>query len=302
MTTAIEIFDRRAVRRHRDRAAANLAAHDFLIREIAERLADRLADFTRPFPVTLELGCHTGQLRRQLADRGGIETLLQADISQAMARRADGARLVADEEFLPFAADSVDLVASVLSLHWVNDLPGTLIQTNRLLKPDGLFIAAIFGGETLHELRHSLLAAESEVEGGASPRVSPFTDVRDAGMLLQRAGFALPVVDADTITVSYPDPFALMREVRGMGESNAMVERRDGFSRRATLQAAARHYHDTFATADGRIPATFQVLYLTGWAPHESQQKPLAPGSASARLADALDAREQPAGDKAQPT
>jgi len=181
-----------------------------------------------------------------------------------------GLGVVADEEWLPFASARLDLVLSSLSLHWVNDLPGTLIQIRRALKPDGLFLAAMLGGETLRELRHALLEADLAKEGGASPRVSPFVDVRDAGDLLQRAGFVLPVADSDTLTVTYDDPLRLMRDLRGMGETNATHERRDRFSRRATFSRAADIYRQTFAAADGRVPATFQVIYLTGWTPRTS--------------------------------
>ena len=297
----MKVFDRGAVRAHRERAAAGFAGHDFLVAEVAERLADRLADITRSFPLALNLGCHTGQLSAALKSRGGIESLVQADLSEAMVRRAAGPRLVCDEERLPFAASSFDLVMSVLTLHWVNDLPGTLVQIRQVLKPDGLLLAAMLGGETLGELRQALVVAEIEEEGGASPRVSPFADLRDAGQLLQRAGLALPVVDSDTITVTYRDAFALMRELRGMGETNAVGGRRRSSSRRGTLTRAAAAYQEVFGDAQGRVPATYQVLYLTGWAPHESQQKPLRPGSARARLAEALGTEEIPAGDKARP-
>lgn len=297
----MNVFDRAAVRRHRDRAATGLDGHDFLFREVAERLASRLDDIRRSFPTALELGSHGGPLAAALAGRGGVERLVQSDQSPALLRRTGGLRVAADEELLPFAPESFDLVASVLSLHWVNDLPGALVQARRILRPDGLFLAAMFGGDTLGELRQAFAAAEIAEEGGASPRLSPFADIRDTGMLLQRAGFALPVVDADSITVTYPDPLALMRDLRGMGESNAVRERRKGFTRRATLMAAAAAYAERFAGADGRVPATFQVIYLTGWAPHESQQRSLRPGSARARLADALDATESPAGDTARP-
>ena len=304
MSERIEIFDRRAVRRHRERAAGTLSAHDFLLREVAGRLAERLDDVTRRFPLALDLGCHDGALGRALAGRGGIETLIQADLSPAMARKASEAgrpALAADEEALPFAEASFDAVFSLLSLHWVNDLPGALIQVRRALKPDGLFLAALLGGETLKELRAALIAAEAEVEGGASPRVSPFADVRDLGGLLQRAGFALPVADVDDIAVSYPDAFKLMADLRGMGEANALSDRRKSLSRRATLMRAAELYAERHAGADGRVPATFQVIYLTAWAPHGSQPKPLAPGSARSRLAEALGSEERPAGDKADP-
>ena len=300
----IDVFDRALLRRRRDRAAAGLRAHDFLFAEAAERLADRLDDVTRKFPRALDLGCHDGTLSRVLAGRGGIETLVQCDLSPAMARAAasNGApTLVADEEALPFAPESFDLIVSVLGLHWVNDLPGALIQIRHALKPDGLFLGAFLGGATLTELRTALLEAELAEEGGASPRVAPFAELRDAGGLLQRAGFALPVADADRLTVTYPDALALMRELRAMGESNTLRARRRGFTRRATLLRAAAIYAEKFADAEGRVPASFEIVTLTGWAPHPCQPQPLEPGSATLRLADALGAEERPAGDKARP-
>ncbi len=291
MSESMTIFNRRAHRRHRDRAAENLGDYDFLLAEVGERLADRLDDVKRTFPLALDLGCHTGGLGRLLGGRGGIETLIQSDLSFAMARRAAGLRLAADEEALPFATASLDLVLGNLSLHWVNDLPGALLQIRRALKPDGLFLAAMLGGETLKELRHAFCEAEMAEEGGISPRLSPLAGVRDLGYLLSRAGFALPVVDADTITVSYADPLKLMRDLRGMGESNAVTARRKSFSRRRTIMATAEKYRDTFADGAGRMPATFQVLYLTAWAPAPGQPKPLKPGSAAFSLAAALGER-----------
>lgn len=202
---------------------------------------------------------------------------------------------------MPFAENSFDLIASTLSLHWVNDLPGALVQIRRALKPDGLFLAAMLGGDTLIELRRAFLDAEAETTGGTSPRTSPVADVADAGSLLQRAGFALPVVDTDTLTVTYEDMFALMRDLRGMGEANAVAARSRTFLRRDTLFAAAARYHELYADEDGRIPATFQIIWMTGWAPHETQQQPLRPGSGAARLADALETEEVKTGDKATP-
>lgn len=295
----IAVFDRHSVRRHRDRAAAELGRYDFLLRVVADRLADRLLDFARPFPVALELGAHGGQFAAVRGSRGGIERLIQTDLSARMLSRANGMRAVCDEEHLPFASGRFDLVLSNLSLHWINDLPGALIQARRCLKPDGLFMTAMLGEETLTELRQSLLVAEAEISGGVSPRVSPMAGLRDAGALMQRAGFALPVVDSDRITLTFTDPFALMHELRGLGETNAVRQRLIGPTRRELFARAAIHYHERFADAEGRIPATFDILYLTGWAPHESQQQPLKPGSATSRLADALDAEEKSAGEKA---
>jgi NADH dehydrogenase [ubiquinone] 1 alpha subcomplex assembly factor 5 len=300
------VFDRAVLRRHRDRAAARSDGDDFLHREVAGRLIERLDEVRRDFAQVLELGCHRGALTGLLAARPGIETLVAADLSPACARLAAGTNarvlgLAADEEALPVAPGAFDLVVSNLALHWVNDLPGALIQICRALKPDGLLLAAFLGGATLAELREVLMAAELEVEGGASPRVSPFADVRDAGALLQRAGFALPVVDRDRITVTYESALALMADLRAMAESNAVAERLIRFSRRETLMRAAEIYQERFGDGEGRIAASFEVIYLTAWAPSASQPKPLTPGSAAASLAEALETREIEAGDPAIP-
>jgi len=292
----IAVFDRRAVRLRRDRAARR-SGFDFLFAEAAERLLDRLEDIDRRFPVVLELGCRDGCLGRLRGERGGIEHIVQADPSPAFAARTAGLRLAAEAEALPFAPGSFDAVLSVLALHWTNDLPGALLQLRRALKPDGLLLVSLLGGDTLSELRQSFMAAELAEEGGVSPRVSPFAELRDLGGLLQRAGFAMPVVDNDRLTVTYADALALMRELRGMGESNAVAERRRSFTRRTTLARAAAIYGERFGQPDGRIPANFEIITLTAWAPHESQPQPLRPGSATTRLAAALGTDEQPAGD-----
>jgi len=300
------LFDRAVVRSHRDRAAAGLARHDVLVRDVAERLAERVADMRRRFPLALDLGCRGGELAAALHRIGSIGAMVHADLSAAMVARAKragavGAYVVADEELLPFVDARFDLAASLLALHWVNDLPGTLAQIKRCLRPDGLLLVALWGGDTLIELRRALLEAEVEEQSGASPRVAPAIGAAQASELLQRVGFALPVVDVDTITVTYADPFALMRELRGMGEGNALRERSRRFTRRATLRRAAAAYRARHGTAEGRVSATFQVLFLTAWRPHDSQQRPLRPGSARVRLADALDSVEIAAGDKARP-
>src|SRR3954453_9184425 len=296
------VFDRETVRRHRDRAAAGFPAYDFLFTEIAERLGDRLDDVVRDFPVALDLGCHTGQVGRMLGGRKGIETLVECDLSPAMVRSAGGGlRVAGDEELLPFADSTFDLAISNLSLHWVNDLPGALLQLRRALKPDGMFMCAMLGGETLFELRRCLMEAELELTGGVSARISPFAEVRDAGGLLQRAGFTLPVVDCDTITVTYESAFKLMADLRGMGETNAGLNRRKSPTPRALMIDAARRYAELYSEPDGRVTATFQILYLAGWAPHESQQKPMKPGTAQVRLADALKVGERSVGDNAEP-
>ncbi len=290
------LFDRAALRARRARAAGNFAAHDFLYREIADRLADRLDDVVRQFPVALDLGTRGGLLAEVLGRRGGIETLVRLDLSPGFVTPGPG--VVGDEEFLPFATASFDLIFSVLGLHWVNDLPGALLQINRALRPDGLFVGAFFGGATLMELSDALRRAESEVEGALSPRTAPLADLRDAAGLMQRAGFALPVVDSEIVTVTYADPFALMRELRGMAETNVSAERRRRFSRRATLFRAAEIYMADHAGPDGRIPATFEVITVMGWHPAANQQQPARRGSANARLADALDAIEHSTGEK----
>ena len=296
---SVAVFDRALVRRHRERAAPSVAAHDFLFREAAERLADRLDDTSRRFPLALDLGSRAGAFDAVRGGRGGIETLVQCDLAFAAAERLRPPRLVLDEEALPFAEGSLDLVVSVLALHWVNDLPGALVQLRRALKPDGLFLGAMLGGRTLGELRQCLADAEIAETGGLSPRVSPFADGRDCGGLLQRAGFALPVVDSDLLTVTYPDALALMRDLRGMGEANAVIERLRRPTRRAVLLRAAALYAERFAGDDGRIAASFEILTMTAWAPSPAQQQPLRPGSAATRLADALGAVERPAGERA---
>jgi len=299
----MRIFDRALLRRRRDRAAGTLDSYDFLLRRTGEDIVERIAAANRNFEVAADLGCHRGTLAQAIAGSGlpagKIGMLVSSDMSMSMLEGACGVCVVADEEALPFANGSLSLATSILSLHWANDLPGALIQIRRALRPDGLFIGALFGGETLTELRQSLAEAEIEMEGGLSPRVSPFADLRDMGSLLQRAGFALPVADTDRVTVRYADPLRLMADLRGMGETNALMERRRTPMRRATLMRAGEVYREKFGLPDGRVPATFDIVIVTGWAPHESQQKPLRPGSAETRLADALGTVERPAGDKA---
>jgi SAM-dependent methyltransferase len=296
--SAPRLFDRRLLRARRRRAAA-LGATTFLIDRVADDLADRLAAVRRSFPVAIDLGTPTAAVRRALAASTAIGTMIAVDAAADHRSEQAGLTIVADEETLPFADGSLDLVVSGLAFQFVNDLPGTLSQVRRALKPDGLLLAALVGGETLTELRQSFAAAEAEIEGGASPHVVPFADLRDIGALLQRAGFALPVTDVDRVVVRYASPFGLMHDLRRMGATNALTERRRLPLKRATLMRMAELYAGRFADADGRIRATFEIVWLSGWAPHASQQKPLAPGSATRRLADALGTREISAGDKA---
>lgn len=291
------LFDRRLLRARR-RRAERLGASDFLIERVAEDIADRLSAVLRQFALAVDLGTAGDYVRRAVAATGKVDAVIAAGPCRPSA--ANGLAVVADEEALPFQDASLDLVVSALSLQFVNDLPGALVQIRRALRPDGLLLAALLGGDTLTELRQALAQAETEVENGISPRVIPFADLRDLGGLLQRAGFALPVTDVDRITVRYPSPLALMHDLRRMGATNVLTERRRKPLRRATLMRMMEIYGDRFADGDGRIRATFEIVWLSGWAPHPSQQQPLRPGSAQHRLADALGTTEQPAGEKAK--
>jgi SAM-dependent methyltransferase len=302
MSEPPRLFDRALHRRRLDRAAGAGEGADFLRRRAAEDIAERLRAVRRDFPVAVDLGARLGAMAAALAggDAGGkVGWLVEADLSAAMLAGRAGPRLVADEERLPFADASLDLVVSALALHWTNDLVGTLIQIRRALKPDGLFLGAILGGATLTELRQALTLAELDLKGGAGPRVSPFADAIDGAGLLQRAGFSMPVADVDRVTVRYGDPIALMRDLRAMGETNVLAGAGGRPLTRGLLARACEVYAERFAGADGRIAATFEIITLTGWAPHPDQQAPLRPGSAKMRLADALGTREVSAGESA---
>jgi SAM-dependent methyltransferase len=292
------IFDHRLLRARRARAVA-LGPSTFLLERAAEDLSDRLAAVLRRFGRALDLGTPTDALRRVLAASGKVGTIIAAEPPGAGVADRAGLSVVADEEALPLRDASLDLVVSALALQFVNDLPGTLIQIRRALVPDGLLLAALAGGDTLMELRQAFAAAEAEIEGGISPRVVPFADVRDMGALLQRAGFALPVTDVDRVTARYPSPIALLHDLRRMGAANPLIERSRRPLKRATLMRMVEIYGERFSDRDGRVRATFEIVWLSGWAPHASQQKPLAPGSARQRLADALGTKELPAGEKA---
>ncbi len=292
LTPSPVIFDR-ALIRHRRRRAAALGGATFLIDRVAADLADRLAAVLRRFELALDLGSHGEAVRDALLRSGSVGSVVAADTLPH-----DPPFVVANDEALPFGAGTLDLVVSALALQVANDLPGVFVQIRRALKPDGLFLAALLGGETLTELRQAFAAAESEVEGGVSPRVAPFADLRELGALLQRAGFALPVTDVDRVTVRYASVFGLMQDLRRMGATNALIARRRTPLRRATLMRMAEIYAQRFADDDGRIRATFEIVWLSGWAPHPNQQQPLKPGSAKARLADALGTREISTGEK----
>ncbi len=271
---------------------------DFLLARALEDVEERLGAVLRRFPSALDLGSPTEAVADWLRASGRTETVVR--LAPVRASPSDSLAVVGDEEALPFAPGAFNLVLSLLALQGVNDLPGALIQIRRALKPDGLFLGCLLGGASLQELRQAFLEAEVETTGGASPRVAPFSDVRDLGGLLQRAGFALPVADVELVPVRYDNLFGLMRDLRALGFTNALVGRRKTPLRRATLLRAAAIYAERFSDADGRVRATFEVVWLSGWAPHESQQKPLKPGSAQMRLADALGVPERPAGEKAQ--
>jgi hypothetical protein len=293
MTESPIIFDRLLQRRRRCRAAA-LPRASFLLDHVAGEFADRLSVVLRRFEVGVDLGTPGDAVCTSLCRLGAVGTMVGVDV---IARGKPF--VIADEEALPFRDASLDLVVSGLALHFANDLPGVLAQIRRALKPDGLFLGALLGGETLTELRQAFAEAESEIEGGASPRVAPFADLRQLGALLQRTGFALPVTDLERVMVRYSSALDLMYDLRRMGATNPLVARRRVPLRRTTLMQMADIYGRRFADADGRIRATFDVLWLSGWAPHPNQQQPLKPGSAKARLADALGTREISAGEKA---
>ena len=293
MTAQAIGFHRALIARRRHRAAPLAGAHAFLLERVADDLAERLQIVRRTFPVALSLGAYNGTVGGRIRSLDRVGTVVECELSPRLLAHCRGPRVLADEEALPFGDGTLDLIVSGLSLQFVNDLPGALVQARRALKPDGLLLAAVLGGETLSELRSVWLEAEAEIEGGVSPRVAPVADGRDLGGLLQRAGFALPVVDSDIVHVSYATPLALMQEIKAMGASNALVERRRTPTRRQTLLRACEIYTDRFSRLDGRVVATFEILTLTAWVPHESQQKPLRPGSAKSRLSDALGTVEE---------
>ena len=282
-------FDARLVRHRMARALAAPDFPDFLHIRTADDMAARLDLITRDFNTTLIIADKPDDVVARLATSDRLGSIQHASTA------ASGNSPVISTEAFPFRAGSLDCIISVLNLHHVNDLPGALVQMRQALKPDGLFMASLLGGTTLAELRHAWLIADSELSGGASPRVAPFADIRDMGGLLQRAGFALPVVDTDVVTATYQNPLALMREIKAMGLSNALTGRSRTPVRRETLALACATYAAEFSNSESRVPATFEIINLIGWSPHESQQQPLKPGSARMRLADALSTKEHKA-------
>ena len=284
---APQIFDRVLIRRRVARALA-AGAEDFLLPRAADDLVDRLSTVTREFRQVLDLGTPRDAGAARLAEALPRAEIVRAAPTAEAVGQGRWSGIVADEEQLPFAPGRFDLAVSLLSLHTVNDLPGALVQLRRALKPDGLFLCCLLGGQTLRELRQSLADAEAEIAGGASPRIAPFSDLRDLGGLMQRAGFALPVTDTEPLTVRYAHPFSLFADLRAMGATNALALRSRTPLSRAVLARAVAIYGERFADPDGRVRATFELVWLSGWAPHESQQKPLKPGSARIPLAAAL--------------
>lgn len=281
------LFEPGLVTRHRKRALAQpVEGADFLMRRVADDLVDRLSAVERHFAKAATIRSWTPLAAEALAASGKVGEALRVETDSVFLEHGEG--LVAGGDRLPLDPESLDLVVSLLALHEADDLPGQLIQMRRALRPDGLMLACLAGAGTLAELRESLLAAETEISGGASPRVIPFADVRDVGGLLQRAGFALPVADVETVTVRYGDMFGLMRDLRAMGATNPLAGRLKRPTRRAIFPRAAEIYSERFADADGRIRATFNLVWMSGWAPHESQQKPLKPGSGQVSLAEVL--------------
>ncbi len=278
---------------------ANDVAEPSIVQSARDQLLDRLLDVTRSFKTALVSGQKTAQTAQTLAEKRPLETVISAEFidptqPRALAKLKNRGGLICDEEWVPFRTGAFDLIISTLCLHWVNDLPGALIQLRRCLQSDGLFLATLFGGATLHELRESLMEAETRLRGGAAPRVSPFVDVRDAGNLLVRAGFALPVADTDLMVKEYGTLSALFDDLRAMGEVNAVVERARGLTTQRLFSMTESIYRERHGAKEGRLKATFEIVNLTGWAPSETQQKPLRPGSAHHRLSDALDTDETP--------
>ncbi len=285
------LFDRTRVARNRDRAAPRYDDYAFLKERVSRDIADRVQDTPRRFEHALDLGCHDGRLARILSGTGRAGAVEASDLSQAMVKAARAAGTdahVRDEEIPSLPENRFDLIVSALSLHWVNDLPGTLVQLRQSLKPDGLFLGALFGAGTLAELRDCLMEAETDLSGGVSPRLSPLPGLKDMASLMQRAGFALPVADRDSVVVRYRDPARLLADLKGMGEQNALAPGMIRPLPRAVLDRALSLYRERHADPDGRVRASFEIVHVSGWAPAPGQPQPLRPGSAKASLADAV--------------
>ncbi|MBI1300085.1 MAG: methyltransferase domain-containing protein [Alphaproteobacteria bacterium] len=289
------VFDRTLIKKRRERALKTLSNHSFLYEWASEQIQDRLSDLNRSFPLCVQIGSR-GIIKTHEKIQKSIVTDLTSKPFQKTALY-----IQAEEEVFPFQNKSLDLVTSILNLHTVNDLPGTLIQIQNTLKPDGLFLACLFGGETLYELRHVFQETEIDMLGGVSPRIYPFADKPQMGDLMQRARFGLPVIDSEIITVTYDNLFKLLDDLRGMGESNTISARHKTPLNQDFFIRAAERYQKSFAEADGKIRASFEIIFVAGWAPHQSQQKPLRPGSAQHSLAEALGTDEIKTGEKASP-
>jgi len=285
------IFDSRTLLKHRARAGRSFKLHDFMMQEVAKRLTERLLETNRNFDTGVGICWQHKILHEAINSVGKINNFIGYRNSKSTNSEIN--QIISETELLPLAPNSVDLIVSLLDWHWVNDFPGILSQSLTALKADGLMLGAMFGGETLNELRSVLLEAEIITTGGVTPRVSPFVNVETVGNLLSRVGFALPIVDTDNIKVTYPNALKLMHEIRGMGESNCLIERCKNFTRKDTLLKAADLYQNKFGTKDGKITATFQIIFITAWAPHKSQPKPLRRGSGKYPLESAINNTEK---------
>ncbi len=288
------MFDRARVTRNRDRASSRFREYAFLKGRESNQLLERLSDTSREFGRALDIGAHDGQASEALRESGKVKEIIALESASGMlaALRSAGFETASwENENLDFPEANFDLVTSVLTLHWINDLPGLLSQVRRVLAPDGLFLACLFGGGTLAELRAALIEAESDITGGISPRLSPLPGLQDMAGLLQRAGFALPVADVERVTVRYSHPMKLLADLKGMGEQAAFAPREGQARRPLSRRMLARMseiYTARFSEPDGKVRATFEIIWLSGWAPHESQPKPLRPGSGKFSLADAV--------------
>jgi SAM-dependent methyltransferase len=289
------VFDNKSVRRNRMKAMGLKKPAFFLMDWAIDNICDRLEVIKRDFATSLVFGHRASKDKiQQLQSVTSLNTIVQADCAPLPKTygHKEVSTLVAEADILPFKSDSFDAIINIMTLHSVNDLPGALIQVNRVLKADGLFIGCFFGGETLFQLRESFMHVESQMKNGVSPRISPFADKQQVGALMQRAGFALPVIDSEIVTVTYENAFALMHDLRHMGEGNSIAARQKQNPGKDFMTAVAEHYQRTYTDSDGRIEANFEIIFTLGWAPHESQQQPLKRGSSEVRLADILDTNE----------